>query len=149
LLASIFIIVVSAVLFVYWFRYTCLLILSTQSTRNYARQVAAANQMNFLETRSQLLEEEVPAALETLQSSLDRDYRLVTNLLKHAATYNVSGTSIEERILVIDYRIMAIWYSLVHTFSQPMARRALIEQASIVNHLANSMGERVAVTSRV
>lgn len=146
--ASIFIIVVSVVLFAYWFRYTCLLILSAQSSRNYAPQVASANQLKFLETRSELAKEQPETPLAALQRSLDRDYRLLTYLLEHAAAYDVAGRSIEERILMLDYRLMSVWYFITRSMSGGLARRALIEKASIVNHLANAMGERVAVASR-
>ena len=40
---TILIIVGSMLLFGYWFRYTCLLILSAKTTRDYAGEVAAAN----------------------------------------------------------------------------------------------------------
>jgi hypothetical protein len=146
LFASIFIIVVSLILFVYWFRYTCLLILSAQSSRNYAPQVASANQLSFLEIRSELMQDTLASPLEKLHSSLNRDYRVLTYLLQHAATYNVNGRSIEERILMLDYQIMRVWYWVTRPLSASLARRALLEQASVVNHLANAMGERVAVS---
>jgi hypothetical protein len=148
LFASIFIIIVSVLLFAYWFRYTCLLILSAQASRNYAPQVASANQLSFLETRTELANEGSATPLESLHRSLDRDYRLLTYLLRHAATYNVNGQSIEERILMLDYRIMSGWFLLTRGLSSALARKALLEKASIVNHLANAMGERVAVGSR-
>jgi hypothetical protein len=148
LFASIFIIVVSLILFVYWFRYTCLLILSAQNAKNYAPQVATANQLNFLEVRSELMQGVPVSPLEKLHRALDRDYRVLTYLLQHAATYSVPGHSIEERILMLDYQIMRVWYALSRGFSSSMARRALLEQASVVNHLANAMGERVAVSAR-
>jgi hypothetical protein len=69
-------------------------------------------------------------------------------LLDHAATYNFNGRSLEERVLVLDYYLMKGWYLLARGFSRPLARKALLEMASIVNHLANTMGERVAVSSR-
>jgi len=140
--------VVSAVLFAYWFRYTCLLILSAQSSRSYARQVAAANKLNFLQVRTQLMEEETSTSLDPLHTALDRDYRLLAYLLEHAATCNVNGRSVEERILVLDYYLMKVWYRLTCGISVPLARKALLEMASIVNHLANTMGERVADASR-
>jgi hypothetical protein len=148
LFASIFIIVVSLILFVYWFRYTCLLILSAQNAKNYAPQVATANQLAFLEIRSELMQDTPASPLEKLHRSLDRDYRVLTYLLQHAATYNVTGRSIEERILMVDYQIMRVWYALARPFSSSLARRALLEQATVVNHLANAMGERVAVSAR-
>jgi hypothetical protein len=149
LFASIFILTVSAVLFAYWFRYTCLLILSAQNSRSYARQVAAANKLSFLDVRTQLLQDEATSALDGLRRALDRDYRLLAYLLDHAATYNLNGRSIEERVLILDYYLMKGWYMLTRGVSRSLARKALLEMAAIVNHLANTMGERVAVSSRV
>ena len=83
-----------------------------------------------------------------MRNNLDRDYRLLAYLLEHAATYNVNGRSVEERLLVVDYQLMKIWYRMTHSVSKPLARKALLEMASIVNHFANTMGERVAVASR-
>ena len=147
MIASIFIIVVSAVLFAYWFRYTCLLILSAQSSRSYSSEVAAANRLSFIETRTQLMQDEVAGQLDGLQLALARDYRLLSYLLQHAVTYSVNGRPIEERILVIDYHLMNIWFHLTRGFSRPLARKALLEMAHIVNHLANAMGERVAAVA--
>jgi hypothetical protein len=146
LFASIFIITVSLILFVYWFRYTCLLILSAQNARNYAPQVATANQLSFIDVRSELMQEAPASPLEKLHRSLDRDYRVLTYLLEHAAACTSGGRSIEERILMLDYQIMRVWYWLTRGFSNALARRALLEQSSVVNHLANTMGERLAVS---
>ena len=44
LIASITITAGSVLLFCYWFRYTCFLILSAQTVREYATSVAQANQ---------------------------------------------------------------------------------------------------------
>lgn len=148
MIASIIIIVISLVLFVYWFRYTCLLILGQQAARNYAPQVASANQLSFLEARDQLKSEVPSDALVSLQRSLDRDYRLLTYLLQHAAAYNVTGRTVEERIMILDYQIMRMWFAVARLYSGSAARRALLEMSSVLNHLANTMGERVAVAGR-
>ena len=37
--------VISLALLVYWFRYTCLLLLRTKPVRDYSKQVVAANQL--------------------------------------------------------------------------------------------------------
>jgi hypothetical protein len=141
---SIFIIVVSTVLFVYWFRYTCVLILRTRSVRKYAHRVAQINDLSFLEAQQKLAA--VPSPNETFDSlhqSLDRDYRVVSYLLRNAGTQ--SSESIEEHMLRLDYHIMRTCYFLAKPFSPSSARQALIERASIISHLANAMGERVAL----
>ena len=56
LISTIVIMAGSVLLFGYWFRYTCLLILSARTTRDYAGAVATANQLSFLEVQSVLRE---------------------------------------------------------------------------------------------
>src|SRR5690242_21902222 len=85
LAATIIITASSALLFVYWFRYTCLLILSAKTTRDYAGEVATANQLSFLEVQAELREGAASADLDRLHASLERDYAVVSYLLKHAA----------------------------------------------------------------
>lgn len=147
-LTSIFIITVSIVLFVYWFRYTCVLVLNTQVKKDYASQIAKANQLQFLETRTALMSGPQPAALDTLQRSLDQDYRLLSYLLEHAAKFNVGDMGFEQVMLKADFKLMSVWYSVVRRFSPNQASNALLEMSSIVAHLANAMGERVATSSR-
>jgi hypothetical protein len=141
---SIIIIVISTVLFVYWFRYTCVLILRTRNVRKYAQQVAQINHLSFLEAQQKLASLPSPnETFETLHQSLDRDYKVVSYLLRHAGTQ--SGESIEEHMLRLDYHMMRVCYFLAKPFSRRSARQALMERASIISHLANAMGERVAL----
>jgi hypothetical protein len=136
-------------LFVYWFRYTCLLILSTRVNKEYAEQIARANQLSFLRARDMLAESSNGAiaknSLDTLHRSLDRDYTLLTYLLRHAGQ-NSDTQSFEQHMLRADFQLMRMWYAIAGTISPAQARVALLEMASIVNHLANDMGERVATS---
>src|SRR5579864_2484074 len=94
----------SALLFGYWFRYTCLLILSTKTTQDYACEVAAVNQLSFLEVQA-TLREGAPAELDPLQAALDRDYSMVMYLLKNAARA-AGHQSVETRMLAMNYGLM-------------------------------------------
>lgn len=144
---SILIIGISLTLFLYWFRYTCVLILSTRTSRDYTAQIASANQLTFLETQTNLLEEEAgTSSFEKIHQCLDRDYKLLTYLLQHGSSH-VEERSLENRILMVDFRIMSLWYGMMQHISRPQARGALLEMSSIVSHLANTMGERIAVRS--
>ena len=138
--ASVFVLIVSVLLFAYWFRYTCLLILSTESARDYTRPVADANGLCFLQARETLSADVSALAFQELRRSLDRDFRLVTYLLRNAGTED--GQEMEHVILRIDYRLMRIWYGVSRLLSVSAARKALLEQATIIAHLANAMGER-------
>jgi hypothetical protein len=143
LVATVVIMASSGLLFGYWFRYTCLLMLSARTTRDYAASVAMANQLGFLEVQAQLRVQST-ADLDRLKESLDRDYKVLTYLLKHAAAPSEGQDALEKRMLEINYRLMGAWYSLSRRFSPAAACRALDEMASVVAHFANSMGERAA-----
>ena len=140
--ASIFFVGVSLILFAYWFRYTCLLILSTRPARDFAKDVAEANRLTFRDVQESLAGQLSPADLDTLQKKLDRDYALITCLLRHGADFKVAGNAIEERMLMVHYGLMRRWYGLARRMSATRGRQALEEMAQIVNHFAGVMGER-------
>jgi hypothetical protein len=142
LIVTLVITVSSALLFGYWFRYTCLLILSAKTTRDYATDIAAANRLSFLQVQSQLRDQN-PADLDRLQASLDRDLAMVTYLIQHASGQGEWG--MEERMLQLNYRLMGVWCRVSRSFSPEAARRALDEMSMIISHFANAMGERAAV----
>ena len=125
----------SILLFGYWFRYTCLLILSAKTAQDYAREVAAANQLGFLGAQSALTTN--APDLDRLRDQLDRDYAVLNRLIK-AST---GDSFIENRMLGINYRVMGTWYRLSGMFSAAAARRALEEMSSVVAHMANAVGE--------
>jgi hypothetical protein len=138
--ATIIITVSSMLLFGYWFRYTCLLILSAKTSHDYAADVATANQLGFVEIQSRLRE---GVALDGMSAALDRDYAVIRSLLEQAA----SAGSIEDRMLQVNYRISRAWYACSRQFAPNAARKALEEMCLMVAHFANSMGERAAAAS--
>lgn len=148
MIASILIIVFSAVLFVYWFRYTCLLILSTKTAKDYTSQVATANQLELLETQESLRGGISPERLDRVRWSLENDYRVLTSLLRHAAEFQIGGYSVEQRMLMVDFACMKGWYGICRRYSGSQAQGALEEMSNIVAHFANAMGERGAALSR-
>jgi len=141
--ASILIIAVSAVLLVYWFRYTCLLILSAKPEKDYAFPLAEANKLNFREIGADHVEQASSADLDRLERMLDRDYRLITYLIEHAAVIRVGGITLEERLLLLDYRLMRLACKLSRRFSLRRARAAMLEMAQVLRWLANDVGERM------
>jgi hypothetical protein len=143
---SALIIAVSVVLFLYWFRYSCVLILNTRTTRDYSEGVAAANQLSFAAIQDKLGESE--ADLISIRQSLENDFRVVGNLLAKAGGVPVGSEPLEAIMLRIDFRIMSAWFSLSHRFSESGAKTALDEMTQIVAHFANTCGERSAESAR-
>src|ERR1700730_8697503 len=115
LITTVIITASSVLLFGYWFRYTCLLILSAKTARDFAGQVAAANQLGFLEVQSQLRAASVN--LDSLRDTLDRDYAVLSSMLKQASGSSVEGSSLETSMLAVNYRVMHTWYRVSSVFS--------------------------------
>jgi len=143
--ANVMFVAMSGVLLAYWFRYTCLLILSTRAIRDYAASIAEANALRFPEIQLELARE-IPEGthLDAIQSALDRDYRLLTCLMRHGAEFRMAGRKLEHRMLVLDFQIMRAWYAISSRMSSRYRRQALEEMVRIVRHFADTMGECAA-----
>ena len=141
-LATLVIIFSSFLLFVYWFRYACLLILTAKTTLDYAAAVVTVNQLDFPKVQLKLRDKAVD--LDRLKDALDRDYEVLIYLLKNAANSPTGEAAIERRMLEIYYRLTRAWYTATSRFSPPTACRALGEMSIVLAHFANAMGERVA-----
>ena len=146
MVSSVLIILVSAVLLAYWFRYTCLLILNTKGAKDYSAEVAAANELFFPGVAGRLSQGE---ELGSLNAMLSRDYRLLNYLLRHTTSYDAGGLTIEQRLLSLDFQLMRVWYGITSRFAHSQARRAIEEMSQIVANFANAMGERSAESARV
>jgi hypothetical protein len=121
----------SLALFVYWFRYTVLLLLSEEHTEDCGPVIG---QLNVLETRQALQRTDGAIPLDRLRRALDDDYRMLRYLLDHAAGMGLRP--VEHHLLILDYRIMQAWYRLKRN------RRALDEMAGVLSCIAFKMGER-------
>jgi hypothetical protein len=148
MVASLAILVISAFLFVYWFRYTCIWILRGKAVRGFAAGIAEANQLSFPSIQEKLSGEAQMSSLNALRSALDRDYKIVSYLLRHGAEFQVGGDNLEHIMLMVDYRIMTGIFWLSRMLGARQAVNALREMVQIVDYFANAMGERVAVTAR-
>lgn len=132
MVASVAIIGFSLVLLIYWFRYSCVLLL-----RNCVEQpsVIQDQRFGFAQVQRQLASS---SRLDPLHQLLERDYQLLTYLLQHAA--GLSADPLEDRLLALDYRLMAGYYRLTRTLAPEQARRALAEMASVVSVMAGRIG---------
>lgn len=140
MIASVLIITFSLVLFVYWFRYSCLLLLK----RSADQPVAAADRFNYVAVRQGL---QAGLKLDPLHQSLDRDYRVLTYLLEHAAGLELE--QLEYRLLVLDYKMMQSWYRMTKWAAPRLARRALGEMADVLGVLVGRIGEQSGVRNEV
>ncbi|MBV9508475.1 MAG: hypothetical protein JO323_26095 [Acidobacteriia bacterium] len=122
MIASLLIAAVSFVLLVYWFRYSCILLLQS-------RQDIAVNP--------------IEGEMEPLRRAIEQDYRMLTYLCRHAAA--LGDQSLEERLLMLDFKLMRLWFGLTRTAFPERARTALSEMAAVVAFLAAKMGEQAGL----
>jgi hypothetical protein len=135
------------VLGAYWFRHNCRSILKTDSSRDLARQVASANQLNFADFDDHLGAPLATGDLDNINRSLARDYKVITCLLRYTAPAGHTH-DIEERLLMADFRLMQWWYALTRLYLRGPARRSLDERARILIRFANTLAERSPATVR-
>ena len=137
MLASFLIIGFSLVLLVYWFRYTCLLLL-----RNPQIETANASAPSTLSHVPVLQSAAGMTSLDPLHQALNRDYAVINYVLRHAA--DITLNPIERYFLGADYRLMGFWYRLTRATAPASARQALEEMSSILCFLERRMGRQTA-----
>lgn len=136
MIETIVILAFSLALFVYWFRYTVLLLLAEDHGDQH---IAVIGQLHLLETRDALRQGgDVP--LDNLHRALESDYRMLRYLLDHAVGLGLRP--LEHFMLILDYRLMGAWYRVTRNASSAQARRALEEMAGVLSYIAYKMGER-------
>ena len=136
MVTSVFIIVISVVLFAYWLRYSCVMLL--RSAQDRAETMAAVDERFSVASVLERLKSE--ADLDSLERTLDRDYHMVTYLIEHAAGLELA--SIENKVLVFDYKLMRLWLRLTRIVAPQHSRGALSEMAAVLSVLVGQMGEQ-------
>ena len=134
MLAGILIITFSFGLLIYWFRYACLLIVRNWQEEAAANPVADSR-FSFPRVRETLAS---GSDLGPLEVALNRDYRILRYLMEHAA--GLEPATLEDRLLVADYRIMQCFYRVTRLAAPESARRALAEMATVLGILAHRLG---------
>ena len=142
MLAGILIITFSLALLIYWFRYSCILILRNQAAELASVSEEVDGRFSVLQVRESLKRED---ELDPLRIALDRDYRVLTYLIEHAAGLELA--TLEDRLLMVDYWIMRRVYQLTRTVAPRQAKQALIEMATVLNILVCHLGEQAGTPS--
>lgn len=133
------IIAASIALFAYWFRYSCLLILSTQTTQDYTEEVAITSSLSVLEIQRRL-EAGQSIPLNAALQAMEADFALVSRLLERVSGVEEHLSAAEQMLLRLDYRIMSLWARVTEKINPAQARQALLEQCAIISHFANAAG---------
>ena len=142
--ASVFILMFSLYALAYWVRFTILTVLDGERAMVEAVQLAETNRLEFPQVRRALESAANMAEYGRLASSLRHDFLALTYLLRFAATVNVGRYSPEERLLVADFHLMRIVYSIGGAFSPRVAHYALSEMTAVLEHFAATMSSRMS-----
>ena len=136
MITSVFIIAISVILFVYWLRYSCVMLL--RSAEEHGEMSKCADErFNVASVQERL---KTDRDLDPLEQALERDYHVVTYLIEHAADLELA--SIENKLLVLDYKLMRIWSRVTRTVAPQQSRKALSEMASVLSVLVGQMGDQ-------
>lgn len=122
-----------------WFRYSCGLILRARPARDYAPDIAAANELQFPAVVEDLSQAKGRGDLNTLREKLQRDYSLLSYLLNHSPEFQSGSEVFEQRMMMLNFELMNAYFTAA-------PKRALKEMIQVVCYLANTMGERAAWT---
>jgi hypothetical protein len=142
MITSVFIIAISVILFVYWLRYSCVMLLRSAEERGEMSK-CADERFNVASVRERLKTE---GDLDPLEVALERDYHVVTYLIEHAADLELA--SIENKLLVLDYKLMRLWSRVTRTVAPQQSRRALCEMASVLSVLVGQMGDQTPLQTQ-
>src|SRR3989344_1896188 len=124
---SVFILVSSGLLLLFWLRSAAQSVLRQRFEQDYSAEVAEANQLEYLAIREAL-----------------------TYLLRNAATVHVGRYSRTERLLIMDFQLLRLWVRLKRLLGWPSWRSGLLEVATILEDFGNVVGHRlVTFPSRV
>jgi hypothetical protein len=141
MVASILIISLSLALFGYWFRYCCILLLRNSQEPLAALPTPVESRFGVAGVIEKLRGNQ--EELDPLHRALDRDYQVFSYLAQNAAGLEL-GT-LEDRLLILDYKLMQLWYRVTRTAAPQQARKALTEMASVLDVLVRKIGEHAGI----
>ena len=142
MITSVFIIAISVILFVYWLRYSCVMLLRSAQERGEMSK-CADERFNVASVQERL---KTGGDLDPLEQALERDYHVVTYLIEHAADLELA--SIENKLLVLDYQLMRFWSRVTRTVAPQQSRKALSEMASVLSVLVGQMGDQTPLQTQ-
>ena len=144
MVTSVVIIILSLAMFVYWFRYSCVLILESNWCEDQAQVIALRNELSFGSVNESLAQADSAQALDRVRDLLDADLDRVLTLLANCPGVRETGQSLECRMLMLDYRLMKSWYALTRSTAGPRAQHALREMALVVGYIAGECSDHLA-----
>ncbi|MGA2434884.1 MAG: hypothetical protein ABSG25_06320 [Bryobacteraceae bacterium] len=146
MISELLILTLVLVLFLYWFRYNCVSILRKVAPRERTVDVAIANQLYFVSIQERLESELSEEEIDAYDRALLRDYEVLTSLLRYTSGLR-GGYTVEQRILMIDFRLMRWLFAATRLWALSAARKSIEERTEILAHFAGRIAERSTVSA--
>lgn len=142
---SVFILAISLAMLIMWLRSAAQAVLGRRFEQDYSREVAEANQLEFLAVRRALSEPgEGGYDFSEALSSLERDYEALSYLLRNAATLHMGRYTHSERLLILDFHLLRAWVRLSRVLGWRNWRSGLLAMTRILEYFGNVVGQRLA-----
>jgi hypothetical protein len=135
------ILILSTAMFLFYFQATCQTILRRKFDREYFQSIVNANRLEFPSVRKFLEDSDGALAFTGFRQSLECDFLALTYLLKHTAG--------PKQRYPWEVRLLMLYFPLVHFLMvvrhvlRLREERALVDLTSILQYLANVVGQRV------
>jgi hypothetical protein len=124
-------------LFVYWLRYSCVLLLRSAQERSQSQNERYDGSFAVSSVLQRL---KLESDLGPIEHALERDYQVVTYIIEHATDLELA--SIENKLLILDYKLMRMWSRFTRTLAPQQSRKALSEMADVLYVLVAKMGDQ-------
>ena len=141
MLASVLIIAVSTVLFFYWFRYTCELILSARTSASFVLRVSEANNLSWAGVASGL-DHATASGLAEMRNGLHNDHSKLDRILNRDNASQADQFAFERGMLKGYFFAASALFKVAARFSERTARSMVQTMARVVEHQVNLIGEQ-------
>lgn len=141
---SVFILAVSLAMLIMWLRSAAQSVLGRRFEQDYSREVAEANQLEFLTIRRALSGPGDGYDFSEALSSLERDYEALSYLLRNAATLHMGRYTHSERLLILDFHLLRAWVRFSRVLGWRNWHSGLLAMTRILEYFGNVVGQRLA-----
>ena len=135
------VLVVSAGLFFFYLQAFCEKVLQRGFTKEYFQSIVNANRLEFPSVRRAIENFGDPIEYSRLKVTLNRDFLILTYLLKNAVNIHQRCTG-EERLLILYFRVLFISFVARHWLRWG-ENLAVLKLTAILEYFANVVGQRV------
>jgi len=139
------ILIASAGLALFYLQVTCEAVLAHEFKQRYFESVVRANQLEFASLRTSVTETGVPADRDSLFSSLQGDFLVLSYLLKQSDTPKRQHTSLEW-VLMAYFQVLLVSLRLRHSFNL-QEKASVLKLTTLLQYFANVVGRQAAAVA--